>query len=507
MPGLSANTSVKVAPWGVERRAAILDSGSCEVETARGDGASGSTVVASGRLRIAFLSGAWRKAGQSDRGSAYRGRVPKKRVDGLVRLATLILAGGVLVIVLFIWISGRNRDVTNPGVEFTAPTDKRQLSIRQETFVWPIYGFKSARTRVLPASLEPPFRPLWRFNANQLLEFSPILVRGVLYVVRKDSRVYAIDAKTGRQIWTRKVGRLSAASPAYHDGRIFVVTLSGRIVALRAKDGRIRWAKRLGSRSESSPLILEKSVIFGSESGRLYRLRQSSGRIEWTFDTDGAIKGGAAYANGKLYVGSYGGSVYAVRASNGKLIWRSSTSGARFGFSSGNFYATPAVAYGRVYVGNTDGRMYSFSSRNGALAWSRSTGSYVYGAAAVDNVPKLGPTVFFGSYNGRFYALSAASGSTRWVHDSGGQISGAPTVIGGVVYFSTIDTTNTYGLRTRSGRRVFARSSGAYNPAISDGERLYLTGYESISAYVPRRSYAREAKERRAAIRIKRKRR
>ncbi|MBJ7457630.1 MAG: PQQ-like beta-propeller repeat protein [Thermoleophilaceae bacterium] len=427
--------------------------------------------------------------------------MPKKRVDGLVRFASLVLGLGALAAILYIWIAGKNSDVTNANVEFKPPPQRKALSIREETFTWPIYGFKAARTRDFTADLDPPFRPLWRFNANQLLEFSPILVRGVLYVVRKDARVYAINAKTGRQIWTHKVGKLSAASPAYSNGRIFVVTLSGRMVAMNAKNGNIKWAKNLGSRSESSPLILEDSVIFGSEGGKLYRMRQSSGRIEWTYDAGGAIKGGAAYANGKLYVGAYGGTVHAVRASNGKRVWRSSTSGARFGFGSGNFYATPAVAYGRVYVGNTDGKMYSFSSESGALGWSRGTGSYVYGAAAVDNVSGGGPTIFFGSYSGKFYALNAANGNTRWTYDSGGEISGAPTVVGKVVYFSTIDTTNTYGLSTRSGKRVFARGSGAYNPAISDGHRLYLTGYESISAYVKTSTYAREAKERRAALR------
>jgi outer membrane protein assembly factor BamB len=440
-----------------------------------------------------------------DRLCAYLRPVSKKRVDGLVRFASLVLGLGVIVAVFYIWIAGRNSDVTNSNVEFKPPPQRKELSIREETFTWPIYGFKSARTRDLTATLDPPFKPLWRFNANQLLEFSPILGRGVLYVVRKDSRVYAINAKTGRQLWTHKVGKLSAASPAYHDGRIFVVTLSGRIIAMSSETGNIKWAKDLGSRSESSPLILEDSVIFGSESGKLYRVRASNGHTEWTYNAGGAIKGGAAYANGKLYVGAYGGTVHAVRASNGRPVWRSSTSGARFGFGSGNFYATPAVAYGRVYVGNTDGKMYSFSTETGKLGWSRGTGSYVYGAAAVDNVKNGGPTIFFGSYSGKFYALNAANGNTRWTYDSGGQISGAPTVVGHVVYFSTIDTTNTYGLNTKTGNRVFARGSGAYNPAISDGHRLYLTGYESITAMVKSSTYEREAKERRASLRRKKK--
>lgn len=430
-----------------------------------------------------------------------RSPISRKREDGLVRLAAMVLAVGAVVTVGYIWINGRTADVSNPNVEFSDRPRRETPKMRAETFVWPIYGFDQARRRTLSARLKPPFESLWRFKAGQLLEFSPILVRGTLYVVRKDARVYAIDARTGKVKWSRKVGSLSAASPAYADGRIFVVTLSGRIVAMNAETGRVRWGRTLESRSESSPLILGKSVVFGSESGRLYRLRRSDGRIEWTYQAGGAIKGGPAYADGRIFVGAYGGTVHAVRARDGARIWRSSTSGARFGFGSGNFYATPAVDFGRVFVGNTDGKIYSFSARTGRLAWSKGTGAFVYSAAAVDRVDGVGPTVFIGSYDRRFYALDARTGTVRWSYASGGKISGAPTIIGKIVYFSTIDTTNTYGLSTRTGRRIYSRSAGAYNPVISDGRRIYMTGYKSVNAFVMRRDYAREKRERRAALR------
>jgi len=38
-----------------------------------------------------------------------------------------------------------------------------------------------------------------------------------------------------------------------------------------------------------------------------------------------------------------------------------------------------------------------------------------------------------------------------------------------------------------SGRRVFSYPRGTYTPIISDGHRLYLTGYSSITALVPYR--------------------
>jgi hypothetical protein len=38
-----------------------------------------------------------------------------------------------------------------------------------------------------------------------------------------------------------------------------------------------------------------------------------------------------------------------------------------------------------------------------------------------------------------------------------------------------------------SGRKVFTYPRGTYTPIISDGRRLYLTGYSSITALVPYR--------------------
>ena len=37
----------------------------------------------------------------------------------------------------------------------------------------------------------------------------------------------------------------------------------------------------------------------------------------------------------------------------------------------------------------------------------------------------------------------------------------------------------------RSGREVFTYPRGTYTPVISDGRRLYLTGYSSITALQP----------------------
>jgi hypothetical protein len=155
---------------------------------------------------------------------------------------------------------------------------------------------------------------------------------------------------------------------------------------------------------------------------------------------------------------------------------------------TGTFYATAAIAFGRVYIGSTDGRMYSFSARDGDLAWAHQTGNYVYSSAAVMRVPRLGPTVYFGSYDSNFYALNARNGAVRWSHDSGGRISGSPTIVSDTVYFASLGRRRTFGLNIRTGRRVFGPMEGGYDPVVSDGTYLFLTGYRTLSALRPRRA-------------------
>jgi glucose dehydrogenase len=180
----------------------------------------------------------------------------------------------------------------------------------------------------------------------------------------------------------------------------------------------------------------------------------------------------------------YSGEVTALRAKDGSKVWSTGTSGASFN-RSGQFYSTPAVAYGRVYLGNTDSFVYSFVAKNGQLAWRHATGNYVYAAPAVGTVTGLGETVFIGSYDGNFYALNARSGNVRWTHRDGGRISGAPTVVGKVVYYSSLGNKTSIGLDVQSGKRVWMYPHGAFNPVISDGKRIYLTTNSNVLGLLP----------------------
>ena len=412
----------------------------------------------------------------------------------LVLVAILATVAGAAVAVL----SSQPGDVSNPDVEFeaedTPTTTPREPAEPGETtekglINWPEYGLNPQRTKFLPLAepLRPPFTFTWAVRGSILLEFPPVAGGRQLFLLKNNAALYGISRRTGEVRWKRKLGYLAASSPAYAKGTVYVTLLqrgkgvrAGRVVAINAADGRTKWSRKLASRSESSPVYENGNLYFGAEDGTVYNLRASDGFVRWRYRAGGAVKAALAMDRGRLFFGDYDGKMHAIRASNGKKLWVKGTEGARFGLSSGNFYSTPAVAYGRVYIGNTDGNVYSFGAKDGALAWRKKTDGYVYSSPALAY-----STVYIGSYDKKLYALDAQSGRVKWARRTSARISGGPVVLGDLVFVSNLGK-RTYAFGARTGQKVWETNKGAFNPAIGDGERIYLVGYSSLFAMKPR---------------------
>jgi outer membrane protein assembly factor BamB len=119
-------------------------------------------------------------------------------------------------------------------------------------------------------------------------------------------------------------------------------------------------------------------------------------------------------------------------------------------------------------------------------------GGYVSAAPAVGAVRGMRPAVFIGSYGGRFTALDARNGHVIWSRSGYGKISGAASVIGRIVYFSSLSARRTWALSAKTGRVLWSIGKGAFNPAISDGKRVYITGYGSQYAFMTPRALRHE---------------
>ncbi len=109
----------------------------------------------------------------------------------------------------------------------------------------------------------------------------------------------------------------------------------------------------------------------------------------------------------------------------------------------------------------------------------------MYASPAVGQVAGGPPTVWVGSYTGTFYGLDARTGGVRWTRSLGGKISGAPTVIGDLVFVSSVNLKDTWALGANTGKTIWRTNRGGFNPAISDGRRIYFNGFTSLFGLDP----------------------
>jgi outer membrane protein assembly factor BamB len=348
-----------------------------------------------------------------------------------------------------------------------------------QTTDWPTYGSSPQRTRYLHTNrVKPPFQVGWQYDAGHLMEYSPIIVGDRLYGIDNNGEAFALNTHSGKKLWRRDVATLNASAPTYNDGRLYISNLEpGQVQALNARNGKVVWRHPLPGRTESSPLVVGDQVIAGCECGSVYSLNAKTGKENWSTSVGGEVKAAPAFDNGTVFVGNYSGTMTALRASNGAVRWTAST--------NGSIYATAAVAFGRVFVGTLSGTMYAFDESSGSTDWSTTIGGYLYSAPAAAKAPGTPPSIYFGSYSGSAYALNAHTGSTRWSQSAAGPVSGAGSVVGDVFYAGDLKTTEAFGWRASDGKPVLQARDGAYNPVISDGRRLYLTGVSVIYALNP----------------------
>jgi outer membrane protein assembly factor BamB len=418
--------------------------------------------------------------------------VPRSKRGRAVLAVVVVIALAGAALAGYLYEKHRTGSIYHPHARFVPQPPPALPKKGPSRFAWPLYGYTKNHTRFFPASnrVRPPFKRLWSHDEGGLLELPPVMYGDRIFQLGDDATLHAIDKYSGHEVWSKRLGALSASSPAVSGEEVYATVLSrapgqqaGSIVALATSHGHMFWSRNLPSRCESSPLLDHGKLFFGTQDGTVYALDAHTGRRLWTYHAAGAVKASPSLSDGVLYFGDYAGNVQAVRERDGHRLWLSGSGGALLG--SGTFYSTAAVVYGRVYLGNTDGRVYAYDQSDGKLDWAVQTGAYVYASPAVADAPGIGPTIYVGSYDGTFYAINARSGRIAWQHHAGGRISGSATIVGRTVYFADLGEHRTIALDISTGRVTYTNSSGAFDPVISDGHNIYLTGYSTLEALAP----------------------
>ena len=120
-----------------------------------------------------------------------------------------------------------------------------------------------------------------QFDTDQMIEVTPIVNDGVMYVTEPPSIVHALNASTGANLWTytHRIPTDVAAccglvnrGVAALDDQIFLATIDAKLIALDAATGKARWQTEIadyksGVTVTGAPLAIRDKVIVGVSGG------------------------------------------------------------------------------------------------------------------------------------------------------------------------------------------------------------------------------------------------
>jgi len=173
-------------------------------------------------------------------------------------------------------------------VDAQVPYD-RIVATAKEPGSWLTYSGNDAAHRFSPlAELTSAnvagLRPVWTYQVKEpgVVETTPLVADGVMYLTEPPSTVTALDLRSGRQIWSwsrpvpktvRTIGFAKAnRGVALLADSVYVGTLDAHLVAPDAKTGVVRWDRLVAENKHgyaiiSAPLAIDGMIIIGVSGG------------------------------------------------------------------------------------------------------------------------------------------------------------------------------------------------------------------------------------------------
>ena len=162
--------------------------------------------------------------------------------------------------------------------------------------------------------------PVWSFSfggeKQRGQESQPLIHNGKMFVTGSYSRIFALDAKTGKKFWKYEHRLPDGIMPccdvvnrgaALYDNLVIFGTLDAQLVALDQETGKVVWKEKVddyaaGYSMTAAPMIVKGMVISGVSGGefgvlgRVEARDAKTGKLVWMRPT---VEGNMGYKDGK----------------------------------------------------------------------------------------------------------------------------------------------------------------------------------------------------------------
>jgi len=205
---------------------------------------------------------------------------------------------------------------------------------------------------------------------------------GRLFATTSYGEVFSLDPATGGMYWKAELGVPIRAAPTIAEKHVYIVTFDSRVYALDVRTGDIDWdyeggVETTGLLGAASPAVDNGTVVVPFSSGELFALRADNGQQAWSDELKrkrgfssltslADINAFPVIDRGMVFVASYSGHMIGIDLRTGNRKWSQQLSTLQ----------TPWVAGDFLYVVTTDGELVCLSRKNGLIKWVRSLGKF-----------------------------------------------------------------------------------------------------------------------------------
>jgi quinohemoprotein ethanol dehydrogenase len=230
---------------------------------------------------------------------------------------SLVVAVASCVFVLAACGRGSDQpEVTNAQKPGAAAVDEARLKrAGDDAANWMSYGRTYDEQRFSPltkinATNVAQLKLAWFYDldtAHRVQEATPLVIDGVMYVTSAWSKVFALEAASGKEIWSydpKVPGQtginaccdVANRGVAAWEGKVFVGTLDGRLIALDAASGKPVWEvltvdKNFRYTITGAPRVVKGMVLIGNGGaemgvrGYVSAYDAATGKMIWRFYT------------------------------------------------------------------------------------------------------------------------------------------------------------------------------------------------------------------------------
>ncbi len=273
---------------------------------------------------------------------------------------------------------------------------------------------------------------------------------GRLFVTTGFGALVALDPATGRQLWVQETDAAVTGAPSYRDGLVYLVSRDNRAWAIDAGNGRIQWQlpgtpSASGMVGGAAPALTDRLAVFPFGASELVATLRKSGVRVWSAAIPGQrrgavyaqvtdITGDPVAADGRIYVATQSGRTAALDAASGDRIW-TAEEGA---------YSPVLPVDDSVFLVSDQARLMRLDAATGDEIWSRDLPYFTrerpkrFKEIYAHYGPILaGGRLIVASNDGLIRSFSPETGKTLGTVPVPGGASTDPVVAGGTLYLVT----------------------------------------------------------------------